>query len=127
MTWGSSASCWRRCSTKTSTVFLPTLSFVKSAALWLGRPSHKKRGTLSFAPNFAYALVTKRAKPEMLARWDLSCVRAFGCGAEPINPGTMRAFLETFSKAGLKPETLLPAYGMAEATLASPSSGWTRR
>ncbi len=102
---------------KTPVVFLPTLSFVKSATLWMDT-LHKKRGTITFAPNFAYALVTKRAKPEMLARWDLSCVKAFGCGAEPINPGTMRAFLDTFSKAKLRPQALLPCYGMAEATLA---------
>ncbi len=101
----------------TPVVFLPTLSFVKSATLWM-ETLHKKRGTITFAPNFAYALVTKRAKPEMLARWDLSCVRAFGCGAEPINPDTMRAFLDTFSRAGVKPHALLPCYGMAEATLA---------
>src|SRR6266404_5639035 len=74
--------------------------------------------TLSFAPNFAYALVTKRAKPEQIARWDLSSMRAFGCGAEPINPDTMRAFVKAMTPAGLRPEALLPCYGMAEATLA---------
>ena len=41
-----------------------------------------------------------------------------GCGAEPINPGTLRAFAETFSACGLRPEALLPCYGLAEATLA---------
>ena len=79
---------------------------------------HKYRGTLTFAPNFAYALVTKRAKPEQIARWDLSRVRVFGCGAEPINPHTMRAFVDAMAPAGLKATALLPCYGMAEATLA---------
>ena len=46
-------------------------------------------------------------------------MRVFGCGAEPINPATMRAFVEHASRTrGLKPEALLPCYGMAEATLA---------
>ena len=98
-------------------VYIPTLSFIKNATLWL-ETIHRYRGTLSFAPNFAYALVTKRAKPEQIARWDLSRMRVFGCGAEPINPETMRAFVKTFAPAGLKPEALLPCYGMAEATLA---------
>ena len=100
-----------------SVVFIPTMSFIKNATLWM-ETIHKHRATLSFAPNFAYALVTKRAKPEQIARWDLSQMRVFGCGAEPINPGTMRAFLQAMSPAGLKPDALLPCYGMAEATLA---------
>jgi fatty-acyl-CoA synthase len=99
------------------TVFIPTLSFIKNATLWM-ETLHKHRGTLTFAPNFAYALVTKRAKAEQIARWDLSRMRVFGCGAEPINPGTMRAFVKAMEPSGLKPEVLLPCYGMAEATLA---------
>ncbi|MGQ0504150.1 MAG: AMP-binding protein, partial [Myxococcaceae bacterium] len=102
---------------QTQITFLPTLSFVKSAAIWM-ETIHKKRATVTFAPNFAYALITKRAKPEMLARWDLSRMRAWGCGAEPINPDVMRSFLKTFEPCGVKSEQLLPSYGMAEATLA---------
>jgi fatty-acyl-CoA synthase len=102
---------------KIPTVFIPTMSFVKNATLWMETLS-KYKGTLSFAPNFAYALVTKRARAEQLARWDLSRMRVFGCGSEPINPETMRAFVEKFAAAGVKPTSLLPCYGMAEATLA---------
>jgi fatty-acyl-CoA synthase len=102
---------------KISTVYIPTMSFIKNATLWMETISRFK-GTLSFAPNFAYALVTKRAKRDQIARWDLSRMRVFGCGAEPINPETMRAFVKAMEPAGLKPEALLPCYGMAEATLA---------
>jgi fatty-acyl-CoA synthase len=97
--------------------FIPTLSFVRNANIWM-ETINKKRGTITFAPNFAYALAAKRAKPSHLAGWDLSCIKALGCGAEPINPTTMRTFLQVFTKAGVKPEALLPCYGMAEATLA---------
>src|SRR5690606_13094157 len=69
-------------------------------------------------PNFAYALVTKRAKPEDIARLDLSTMRTFGCGAEPIHADTVERFIEMFEPAGLDPQAFLPAYGMAEATLA---------
>ena len=100
-----------------SIVYLPTLSFIKNATSWM-EAIHKYRGTMSFAPNFAYALVTKRARPEQIARWQLSQMRVFGCGAEPINPETMRNFVRAFAPAGVKPESLLPCYGMAEATLA---------
>ncbi len=102
---------------KVQVTFIPTLAFVRQATLWL-ETIHRVRGTISFAPNFAYALATKRTKPEQLARWDLSCMRHFGCGAEPINSTTMRTFVDTMTKAKLKPESLLPCYGMAEATLA---------
>lgn len=97
--------------------YIPTLSFVRNATLWLD-VVNRKRGTITFAPNFAYALAAKRAKPEQLAKWDLSCMRVFGCGAEPINPATMRAFAEKFAACGLKPQSIFPCYGMAEATLA---------
>jgi len=100
-----------------SVVFIPTLSFIKNATLWMDI-IHKHRATHSFAPNFAYALVSKRARPEQIARWDLSQMKVFGCGAEPINPETMRNFVKVFAPTGLRPEAVFPCYGMAEATLA---------
>jgi fatty-acyl-CoA synthase len=102
---------------KIRTVYIPTLSFIKNATLWM-ETIHKHKGTMCYAPNFAYALVTKRAKPEQIARWKLSQMRVFGAGAEPVHPEVMRAFAKTFAASGLKPETILPCYGMAEATLA---------
>jgi fatty-acyl-CoA synthase len=45
-------------------------------------------------------------------------MRALGCGAEPIQPDVLRAFLSRFAKHGLAPTSILPSYGMAEATLA---------
>ena len=102
---------------KVPVVFLPTMSFVRNANLWLETMSRRK-GTITFAPNFAYALAARRARPEQIASWDLSGVKAFGCGAEPINARTLKTFVETFRPAGVKPGALLPCYGMAEATLA---------
>ena len=97
--------------------FIPTLSFVRTPNIWLETVS-RVRGTITFAPNFAYSLAAKRVRPEQLKKWDLSSCRIFGCGAEPINPTTMRTFVDTFAPAGLKPHYVLPCYGMAEATLA---------
>ncbi|MCB9777568.1 MAG: fatty acyl-AMP ligase [Alphaproteobacteria bacterium] len=99
-------------------VFIPTLRFIKKPTSWLDT-MHAHRATISFAPNFAYALVARKAKPEQLAAWDLSSIKALGCGAEPINPDTMRAFTEVMhTRCGLPRTAMLPAYGMAEATLA---------
>jgi fatty-acyl-CoA synthase len=45
-------------------------------------------------------------------------LRALGCGAEPIDAATVRAFMDKFEPAGLKRTAILPSYGLAEATLA---------
>jgi fatty-acyl-CoA synthase len=100
-----------------SAVFVPTVAFVKRPSLWM-ESIDAHRATITFAPNFAFARVTKRVKDAELAKWDLSCLRVVGCGAEPIHAGTMRAFVERFAAAKLAPDVMLPCYGMAEATLA---------
>jgi len=51
---------------------------------------HKHRATLSFAPNFAYAL-SQRAKPEQIADGTSPrCGRSVAARSR-INPDTMRA------------------------------------
>jgi fatty-acyl-CoA synthase len=98
-------------------VFLPMASFVHSPRIWLDT-IHKHRGTITYAPNFAFALVTKRLKEKDVAALDLSCMRITGCGAEPIQAKTLREFADKLAPAGFKPTSYLPSYGMAEATLA---------
>lgn len=99
-------------------VYIPTLRFIRRPTSWL-ETMHRHKAAVSFGPNFAYALVTRKAKPEELERWDLSSVRILGCGAEPIHPDTMRAFTDRFAEhCGLPRNAMLPSYGLAEATLA---------
>jgi len=99
------------------TVFLDTVSFVKHPRRWMKACSDFD-GTLTFAPNFAYALAARRTKPRHIEELDLSSLRVIGCGAEPNHPATLRRFVDHFAPAGLEPNALLPVYGMAEATLA---------
>ncbi len=98
-------------------VFLPTASFVRSPRVWLDA-IHRHRGTITYAPNFAYALVAKRLKDKDVAGLDLSCMRITGCGAEPIQAKTLRDFAAKLEPAGFASSSLIPSYGMAEATLA---------
>jgi len=100
-----------------SVVFIPTLRFVKNANVWM-ETIHAHRGTISFAPNFAYALAVRKASATGWQAWDLSCVKVLGCGAEPIHPETLRDFVRLGGKYRLSPDCILPAYGMAESTLA---------
>jgi fatty-acyl-CoA synthase len=103
--------------TEVPVVFIPTLSFVKGPNTWM-ETIHEHRGTITFAPNFAFGLAAKRMSAKRAEKLDLSCLRVVGCGAEPIHADTMRNFVEAFAPAGLKAEAVMPAYGMAEATLA---------
>ncbi|MFO0694751.1 MAG: AMP-binding protein [Polyangiales bacterium] len=98
-------------------VILPTESFARSPGLWLETIT-KYRGTITYAPNFAYQLVTKRVKDKDLASLDLSSLRVAGCGAEPIRAQTLHDFAVKFAPAGFQATALLPSYGMAESTLA---------
>jgi fatty-acyl-CoA synthase len=98
-------------------VFMPTASFVRTPRMWLDKIA-KHRGTITYAPNFAYALVTKRLKDKDVAELDLSCIRHAGSGAEPIQANTLREFAKKLAPAGFREDAFLPSYGMAEGTLA---------
>jgi fatty-acyl-CoA synthase len=98
-------------------VFLPPLLFLKRPVSWFQAMSRHK-GTISYGPNFAYALCVKRIRDKELAGLDLSSWRVAGCGAEPIRPETLEAFADAFAKVGFRKEALLPSYGMAESSLA---------
>ncbi|MDF2694105.1 MAG: Non-ribosomal peptide synthase [Labilithrix sp.] len=98
-------------------VFLPPLLFLKRPISWF-QAFTRHKGTIAYAPNFAYALCVKRIRERDLENIDLSSWRVAGCGAEPIRPETLEAFAEKFSKVGFKPSALLPSYGMAESSLA---------
>jgi fatty-acyl-CoA synthase len=103
--------------TRVGVVFLPTSLFVRRPASWLQLAS-KHRATITFAPNFAFALATKSIQPRHMEGWDLSSLRVTGSGAEPISAATLRGFADRFAPVGFNPRSFLPAYGMAEATLA---------
>ena len=106
--------------TRTPVTFISTLDFLKRPEVWV-RALSEDRGTISFAPNFGYALTARRtASTEGL---DLSAVRVLGCGAEPIQPDAIDSFFERFSEAGLRPSAFLACYGMAETTLAVTFAG----
>lgn len=106
--------------TRTPVTFIPTLEFLKRPETWVQTLS-EDQGTISFAPNFGYALTARRTtSTEGL---DLSRVRVLGCGAEPIQPDAIRSFFDRFGEAGLKPSAFLACYGMAETTLAVTFAG----
>ena len=106
--------------TRTPVTFISTLDFLKDPGVWV-RTLSEDRGTISFAPNFGYALAARRTKST--DGLDLSPVRVLGCGAEPIQPDAIQGFFDRFGEAGLKPSAFLACYGMAETTLAVTFAG----
>ncbi len=98
-------------------VLFQTSTFVRMPRLWLELIT-KHRGTITYAPNFAYDLLTKRVTEKDLAALDLSSLRVAGCGAEPIRARTLQDFAAKFAPAGFDAKALLPSYGMAESCLA---------
>jgi fatty-acyl-CoA synthase len=108
-------------------LLLPMLSGMElisvTPADFLGRPllwaelMSRYGATVTTAPNFAWAVLThqlNRAEPGTL---DLSRLTVAGNGAEPIDPATMRRFVEVGARFGLRPEAVNCCYGAAESTL----------
>jgi fatty-acyl-CoA synthase len=104
-------------STMTSTWYMSPQRFIRDPVGFL-RTVSEVRGTIVFAPNFAYGLMARRATAEALAGLDLSAWRVAGCGAEPVRAGTLRRFAAAYAPAGFRASQLVPCYGLAEATLA---------
>ena len=102
---------------RVSSVFVPSLLFLKRPVTWF-QAMTRHRGSIAYAPNFAYALAVKRIRERELEGIDLSSWRVAGCGAEPIRAETLETFASTFAKVGFRKQALLPSYGMAESSLA---------
>jgi fatty-acyl-CoA synthase len=98
-------------------VVMSPVLFLKRPSAWLEAIS-TYRGTVSFAPNFAYDLCRRRVKPAQIAALDLSSWRIAGCGAEPIRVETLRRFGELFAAAGFRAASFVPSYGLAEHSVA---------
>lgn len=95
--------------------------FLSAPLMWL-ELIDRYRGTVTAAPNFAYALAAR-----VLLRasgLDLSSLRFALNGAEPIDVAAVEAFLAAGATFGLRPTAVVPAYGMAEATLGVAFHPW---
>lgn len=97
-------------------IFLTPFQFLRDPRSWLQAISTYK-GTLSPAPNFAYALTYKRVSDDNLVGLNLASWKAAICGGEQINTPDMKGFIRRFQAVGFSPNALVPAYGMAEAAL----------
>ncbi|MGB8211241.1 MAG: fatty acyl-AMP ligase [Mycobacterium sp.] len=94
------------------------MDFLRDTLLW-AKLIDKYGGTMTAAPNFAYALFAKRLRNQATpGQFDLSTLRFALSGAEPVDPADVEDLIDAGKPFGLRPEAVMPAYGMAETTLA---------
>lgn len=74
-------------------------------------------GTATAGPNFSWVLATRALRrPDV--QLDLSSLRVGLNGAEPVDPSSVRAFIEAGGRHGMDPGAVFPAFGMAEVAIA---------
>jgi thioester reductase-like protein len=100
-------------------VHAPTDAILQEPLLWLTY-IQKYRASVTWAPNFAYALIADRAGEMPPGTWDLSSMRWFLNGGEACVAKTARRFLQVLTPQGLPATAMHPVFGMSET-----SSGMT--
>lgn len=108
-------------------VMLSPQDFIKRPALWL-RGLSETGSTITWSPNFGFAVAAQRVEDDQIADIRLDGVRAFWNAAERIHLDTMNAFHKRFAPFGVRFEALKANYGCAEnvggATFSDPDGSF---
>jgi len=94
-------------------IMMSPFEFVKRPAAWL-RGLAGTGSTVTWSPNFGFALAAERAAENDLTGVRLDGVRAFWSAAERIHVETMRAFHARFAGYGVRFDSLRTNFGCAE-------------
>lgn len=97
-------------------VLMTPVAFVQRPLLWL-RAISDYRAEVAGGPDFAFDLCAERYRPEQMAGIDLSGWKVAFNGAEPVRAESIRRFREAYARHGFAASAVLPAYGLAEATV----------
>ncbi|PEU19242.1 MULTISPECIES: non-ribosomal peptide synthetase [unclassified Bacillus (in: firmicutes)] len=90
-------------------------SFIENPLNWLNWID-EYRATITWAPNFAYAMVND-CKDQMTEHsWDLSSMRHILNGGEAVIAKTAKKFLNLLKQYGLRDNAMFPSYGMSETS-----------
>lgn len=101
-----------------ATALITPLGFLRDPLSW-AQLITQFGGTCTAAPNFAYAVLAKRLRRAPDGAYDLSTLRVAINGAEAVDEDTLNLFVREGARFGLRPEAVMPCYGMAETTLAA--------
>ncbi len=102
-------------STPTDLVLMSPESFLADPASWM-RACSDYRATSTTSPPFALRLAARALRSP--GGFDLSTLRSFVVGSEPVPADGLRQFEAIAKECGLSAHALCPGYGMAEAALA---------
>jgi fatty-acyl-CoA synthase len=91
--------------------------FIVSPQTWLSAFGHGN-GTIGVSPGFGFAYACRHVGSEQLAGSDFSRWRVALVAAERIDPAVLGEFARLTGPYGFRTESFMPAYGLAEATLA---------
>lgn len=94
-------------------VMLRPQDFVRKPGLWL-RGLHDTGATVTWSPNFGFAIAAQRVRDSELKGVRLDHVRGFWNAAERIHYETLVAFERRFGPYGVRPEALRTNFGCAE-------------
>src|SRR6476469_6904275 len=100
------------------------VAFLERPARWmqaLARHPH----TFSSAPNFAFDMAARKTTDNDLDGLDLGGVLGVISGAERVEPGTLRRFVDRFAHFNFRDHMMRPSYGLAEATVFVASGTWS--
>ena len=107
-------------------VLMTPEAFLADPGSWM-RACSDYRATSTTSPPFALRLATRSLRSSDTV--DLSSLRSFVVGSEPVPAQGLREFEMVAKDHGLSPHALCPGYGMAEAALAvaidPPTSPWS--
>ncbi len=92
--------------------------FLKQPLFWIKAISDF-RCTLTAAPNFGFDFAERNIRSRDLEGLNLSSIKGAFLGAEPIRHETVSRFVTKFAPYGFSSSSILPCYGLAEATLAA--------
>ncbi|MGA9379089.1 MAG: SDR family NAD(P)-dependent oxidoreductase, partial [Phormidium sp.] len=96
-------------------IHTPTEYILQNPIRWL-ELIQRHKASVTWTPNFAFALVNDRAEEINQRSWDLSSLRCLVNGGEQIVPKTLRRFLNLLQPFGFPANAIRPAFGMSETS-----------
>lgn len=96
---------------------IPTEVFIRRPDLWILKASEHKASIL-YSPNFGLKYFLSALTEEKAKDWNLSEVRIIYNGAEPILHSLCETFVQKLGDYGLRKNSILTVYGLAEASVA---------
>ena len=97
-------------------VLMSPLSFLQRPARWL-RAISSWKASVSGGPTHAFDLCLRSVRDDQLEGVDLGSWSAAYCGSEKVQADVLDRFAARFASYGFRRQSLVPCFGLAEATL----------